>query len=269
VETSLRKLNTGARWKWLFVGFASLFFFVWLANTPAGLLGKADAVGYAVCHRIDARSFHLDERPIPLCARCSGMYLGALLGIGFQLSRGKPSRMPPLPIGLFFGLLALGFAFDGVNSYVQFFPEVEGLYQPHNYLRLLTGTGMGLAISAILVPAFNQTVWEDWDQQAGIGTWKQVASLVGLAIILDGFIILENPLILYPLAILSAMGVLIVLGAVYTLIWLMVFRKENQYKNYRQLWLPLMAGLMTALLQVATIDLVRYWLTGTWDGFQF
>jgi len=38
----------------------------WLLNTPEGLLGKADAVGYAVCHRIEARSFHLGERPIPL-----------------------------------------------------------------------------------------------------------------------------------------------------------------------------------------------------------
>ena len=51
----------------------------WLLNTPPGLLGKADAIGYAVCHRIDLRSFHLGERALPLCARCSGMYLGAML----------------------------------------------------------------------------------------------------------------------------------------------------------------------------------------------
>ena len=30
---------------------------VWLSYTPPGLLGKADAIGYAVCHRISARSF--------------------------------------------------------------------------------------------------------------------------------------------------------------------------------------------------------------------
>ncbi len=57
----------------------------WLWNTPAGLLGKADALGYAVCHRIDVRSFHLGERQLPLCARCTGMYLGAMLGLVFQV----------------------------------------------------------------------------------------------------------------------------------------------------------------------------------------
>ena len=30
-----------------------LLFVGWLLNTPGGLLGKADAIGYAVCHRID------------------------------------------------------------------------------------------------------------------------------------------------------------------------------------------------------------------------
>ena len=30
-----------------------ILLFAWLLNTPPGLLGKADAVGYAVCHRID------------------------------------------------------------------------------------------------------------------------------------------------------------------------------------------------------------------------
>ena len=73
-----------------------VLFLAWLINTPVGLLGKADAVGYAVCHRIDARSFHLGERPLPLCARCSGMYLGAMLGLTYQVRTGwRKSGMPP------------------------------------------------------------------------------------------------------------------------------------------------------------------------------
>ncbi|MFC1936831.1 hypothetical protein ACFLYP_04105 [Chloroflexota bacterium] len=40
----------------------------WLLNTPTGLLGKADAIGYAVCHQIAHRSFHIGDRPISLCA---------------------------------------------------------------------------------------------------------------------------------------------------------------------------------------------------------
>ncbi len=59
--------------------------FGWLLNTPSGLFGKAGAIGYSFCHRIDARSFHIGDIQFPLCARCSGMYLGALLALIFQL----------------------------------------------------------------------------------------------------------------------------------------------------------------------------------------
>ena len=61
----------------------------WLFNTPGGLLGKADAVGYAVCHRIDLRSFYIGDRQLPLCARCTGMYLGAMLGLVYQVFFGR------------------------------------------------------------------------------------------------------------------------------------------------------------------------------------
>jgi hypothetical protein len=73
----------------------SLLLFVWLALTPPGLLGKADAIGYAVCHRIAERSFLLGERAVPLCSRCSGMYLGALAGILFHLRFGRRGGLPP------------------------------------------------------------------------------------------------------------------------------------------------------------------------------
>jgi hypothetical protein len=56
---------------------------LWLIATPPGLWGKADAVGYAVCHRIAIRSFHLESKQLPLCARCTGQYLGAIIGLSY------------------------------------------------------------------------------------------------------------------------------------------------------------------------------------------
>lgn len=81
---------------WIVLIPVILIIFVWLLNTPAGLMGKADAIGYAVCHRIDLRSFHLGERQMPLCARCSGMYLGAMLGLACQAII-SPRRMGSPP----------------------------------------------------------------------------------------------------------------------------------------------------------------------------
>jgi hypothetical protein len=35
------------------------------------------------------------------------------------------------------------------------------------------------------------------------------------------------------------------------------------------MFIPLGAGFLMAMLQIAALDLVRYWLTGTWSGFNF
>jgi len=168
-------------WRVMVFSAAGLLLLGWLLNTPAGLLGKADAVGYAVCHRIDARSFHLGGRPIPLCARCTGMYLGAVLGLLYQFASGrKRSELPPLRVLAILGALAVAFFVDGLNSYLHFFPKVPTLYEPHNTLRLLTGTGMGLVIAAALFPAFNQTVWKDPSPQPALSSLRHLSGLLAL-----------------------------------------------------------------------------------------
>ncbi len=250
----------------LILGAALLL--IWLQTTPPGLLGKADAIGYAVCHRIDARSFHLGERAVPLCARCTGMYLGAMLGLLFQFVTaprhgGLPEKRlwPPL------ALLALAFAVDGSNSYLHFFPHAPGLYEPRNLLRLLSGTGVGLVMAAFVYPAFQQTVWKQWVGKPALKGYRSLGLLVLLALLVDAAALTENPLLLYPLALISAGGVLVLLSMIYGMLWMMVWRTENQAETPRQVVIPLLIGLVFGLLQIALLDFLRYQLTGTWDGF--
>jgi uncharacterized membrane protein len=247
---------------------AGLLFLGWLLNTPPGLLGKADAISYAVCHRIDLRSFHLGERQLPLCARCTGMYLGAILGMVYQLVL-SPRRggLPPKRImAVLVALLAL-FGIDGLNSYFSLLPIGPPLYQPNNILRLFTGTGMGLLIAAALYPAFNQTIWRRWLPDAALRNLRVFGGLLILAVLLDLLVLTGNPLVLYPLALVSAGGVLVLLTMVYSMTWLMVFRSENHFDHSFQLWLPLVGGFILGLIQIGLFDLARYFLTGTWDGF--
>jgi len=254
-------------WKWLVIVVALLVLVGWLVFTPQGLLGKADAIGYAVCHRIDLRSFHIGDRPLPLCARCSGMYLGALVGIVYQFAQGRRMGMPGWKALAFFALLALAFAVDGSNSFLHLIDGAPSLYQPSNTLRLITGTGMGLAMAAVLAPTFNQTMWQAWDARPLLGSLKQIAGLLGLSALLVALVLTESPLVLYPLALLSSASVLVVLSLVYSMVVVMLFRGENRFARWRELWLPLTGGFILALLQLAGFDLVRYLLTGTWSGF--
>lgn len=257
-----------AIWQWLAIAGVGLLLIGWLLNTPAGLLGKADAVGYAVCHRIDGRSFHLGDRQIPLCARCTGMYLGAMLALIFQYRAGRwRAGAPPKRVIAVLAGLALAFTIDGLNSYLSLFPAFPTLYEPRNWLRLLTGTGLGMAISAALFPAFSQTVWRELDIRPALPGLRTLGLLLLGAAAVDGIVLSENPLLLYPLALASAAGVLVLLTMVYSMVWVMLLKTENQYLRLQQMWFPIVLGFGSALLQIGLLDIGRYLLTGTWGGF--
>lgn len=262
-----KKISKQFFFKSILVILSILITYFWLDFAPDGLLGKMDAVGYAVCHRIDERSFHLGERALPLCSRCSGMQLGALLGLGFQSLWGRRGNFPPRKILFVLGFLALFFVVDGVNSYLNFVPFISSIYPSQNWLRLVSGTGLGLGMATVIYPIFNQTLWKDWVDAPSIEGWKQFFALLGLALLLDVTILSENPLVLYPLAVLSGLAVLIVLGICYSLLVVMLIKKDNQYLSWRSAWVPILSGFTIAITQTFVIDLVRFAFTGAWGGF--
>jgi len=267
----MRKLLVSLkRYKWIVPILTLVVLIVWLLETPAGLLGKADAIGYAVCHQIPARMYHLDDRPLPLCVRCSGMYLGAMAGLIYQFLR-KPRHggMLTWKSGIPFLILAAAWALDGFNSFIHLIPGVTGIYEPSNNLRLITGLGMGTAMAAIVAPIFHQTIWSQYSPQEAFTNLRAYLELLAVIILTGLLAWTENPLILYPFALISAAGVMVVLTMVYTMVWVMVFRQENSFHTLQNLVVPLSAGFLTALLQIALIDYLRYQLTGTWGGFTF
>lgn len=259
-----------------FVPLAALLVLAgFLFITPPGLLGKADGIGYAVCHRIDERSFHLLGRQLPLCARCTGEFNAAAITFLFLgLVRRKRSGMPLKGIQALLALFFVAFAVDGANSYLYllkqtyegFLPQIPNLYVPNNTLRLLTGSGMGIAIASMLYPVVNQTLWRSSDGRPAL-TWKEFGGLLGLILLVDLGILSEQPIILYPIAFLSVLGVLTLLTTIFTMVWVILMRQENAFETIRQLWMPVAAGLTIALLMISVIDLLRLQLTGTWGGF--
>src|ERR1041384_1877942 len=129
------------RWMAIGVGItAAVVVCVRILGTPDGIDGKFDAIGYAICHRIDARSFLINGMPMPLCARCTGIYLGVVVCflIALVSGRAKASRLPSIKVSIALIIFVAIMGFDGVNSYIHLFPGGTGLYTPQNWLRLVT-----------------------------------------------------------------------------------------------------------------------------------
>lgn len=247
----------------------------WIYIAPPGLLGKLDAVGYAVCHRLDSHSLHVAGQQMPLCARCTGEFNAAFIALIFQgfISR-KRSKLPSRGILAVLAVFFLSFAIDGSNSYLALlkqsyagaFDKIPNLYVTDNTLRVLTGSGMGIAMASVLYPMYNQSIWHQVDERRSL-EWPQFGILVSIVLLFDLGMLSGSPIILYPVAFISTAGVLALLSMVFSIVWVMTMRQDNTFSLVRQLWLPALAGLTLAFILILGIDLFRFNLTHTWSGF--
>lgn len=273
LTSSASRVQNLTRWSVLVavtIGLAA-----WMYIAPPGLMGKLDAIGYAVCHRLDSHSLHIGSLQMPLCARCTGEFNAAAIALIFQaVVSPRQSRLPGKGIGAVLVVLFLAFAVDGVNSYTTLMRTltpgtlgfIPALYATDSVTRVFTGSGVGVVLAAVLYPMYNQSVW----QTPGPGRaldWRKLGLLLGLIVLVDVAILTESPLVLYPVAILSSLGVLALLSLVFSIVWIMVMRQDNTFGTTRQLWLPAAAGATLAFVMILGIDLIRFGLTHTWSGF--
>ncbi len=155
---------------------------------------------------------------------------------------------------------------DGLNSYVDLMRGVPLFYEPRNELRLITGALNGLAMSALLWPMVNFSLWRNPLPEPAIRDGRDLGILLLLeagvvALVLSGWSAL-----LYPLALASALGVLTLLTLTMTVLVVIIAGRENRYERWRDALTPLLVGLVIALLLIGLMDFFRYALTGTITG---
>jgi uncharacterized membrane protein len=254
---------------WIIAVLGGLIVGVWLFSTPPGLLGKADAIGYAVCHRIAARSFQVHDRPLPLCARCTGTYLGVITGLLAFAAQGRlrAGRLPRIRILALLAVGVVAYGLDGLNSYLSLFEAYTPIYQPTNTLRLITGYAFGLAMITVVAPVFNAIVWRVPQPAAPLRSVKELAALVAVSALVIAAVLIQVPALLIAFGLISAAGVLVMFGVVGSALFLTVTGHENSATRWADLVIPVLAGLVFAVSVIGAIDAVRYLFTGTWNGF--
>src|SRR5688572_2741843 len=273
---SQRLSAPSSRLTWIAAATLLIALVLWVSFTPGGILGKADAVGYAVCHRITVRSFAYEEggRQLPMCARCTGTFIGVLVGLlgpGLLFRRRHAGMWPTWPIMLVMIALSAFWAFDGANSFTFLIPsdKIPHLYQPGNFLRLLTGTAHGITMGSLILPIANASLWADVTPKRTLNSFWEYMVLLGIGAVMMAMILSEQPIFMYPLGLISAVGAMSILSVVNTVLMATILRQENQARTLREALPLIMFGFAMTTSLIGMIDAMRFAMFGSWDGFVF
>ncbi len=177
-----------------------------------------------VCHQIAERSFVVEGAVLPVCARCTGIYMGfGVMMLYFLFQK----RLYRNEIGSFRRILLTALFFlpisiDGFFSYI-------GWIESTNFRRLSTGILAGCSLPIFLIFSGNIEL-EQIEEKQKIISWKEQMMLLGLIGLLGYFLIKEKGWYL-------GYSVLIVFGVfgLFASIFYILLRQLSQAPK-KQLW---------------------------------
>jgi len=253
----------GNRREWLLLLGSVAGLIVLTVLLPGGPLDKADRLGYAACHQIPERSYWVGGRPMPLCARCTGSYLGALAGLALLVltGRGRARLIPPTRVLVVLVAFLALWLLDGLNSYLALI-GLPHLYEPRNLYRAVTGSLQGLTISVLILPFLNVNLWAQTQAMPTLRNLKEAAALpLVTAIIVLG---LQSGLedVLFPLALLSTVGLLVLFAIPNTVALVLIFGRDGQITRRLEAAAFLAVGLALSLAEMSGISLWKGIISG-------
>lgn len=247
-------------WRYAFIGLLGALLLGLVLWPGVPLDRKIQMTGYGICAQL--HTVQMGGMTLPICARNTGIYTSFMVTSLYLLAlgRGRAGKLPPLPITItlfvFIGLMAI----DGFNSlFLDLF--LPHLYTPNNVLRTLSGMGMGIAIAVLLFLMLNLSLRRNVDDtQPVIANWLEL----GGAIVINALVLLAMygniGWFYWPVAIVSATGILGVLFCVNLLLGALLMRYEGAVTRVAQLAKPATVALVLTVVQISALAWVRYYL---------
>ncbi len=211
-----------------------------------------------VCHQIPEHSFWIDGQVLPLCARCTGQFGGALLAIVALVVAGRYRRslFAPWWAQGVMAALAAWWALDGVNSFLYGLLGRPWLYEPMNGLRLITGLGLGLVAGVELLPAVALSIVRQPERRPIIDRPIEILVLLG-GLMLAGAIGLSGRLPYLLAAAWPALGVAALLGGANGLLLVLVTGATPESLSRGRLGAFALGGLGLGLLEAGALATLR------------
>jgi uncharacterized membrane protein len=230
---------------------------------PWPLYDKLWGIAYGICPQRPGHSLFFGGVQMPIEAREGGMYAGFLLGFAYLviLGRGKARNLPPQKIlTILIGFIVL-MGLDGLNA-VAYDLYLPTPYTPNLLMRSGTGLLTGLALAGIMLPIFNQSIWQQSTSVASLSSWRElVPALLLIAVFWAAGLSGWKPL-LYPISSVAIFGQVILLVSLGAMMASIFLRREGQVSNFTELAPLILLGLVAVVVLLGATSTVRYGLFG-------
>jgi uncharacterized membrane protein len=223
---------------WFIIGLGIIYLVIiggLLFWPGATFLDRLHYLDGGICGQIPTHTFTLGDQKLPLCVRCTGMYLGFSLGVLILFLRGR-HHAQGLPRPALALTLLSGIAFMGVDGFNSLFTDlnIPHLYQPNNILRLITGLLTGIAMAAFLMPSLNAILWKQRDPRLSVHSFKELGLQI-LGLVFIGLVALSQAsFLLYPIAIISSIGAIVALSSINLTFVVVITGWTERFETYRQ-----------------------------------
>jgi uncharacterized membrane protein len=234
-----------------------------LVLTPGSLSEKYLLICSGSCAQRPAHTYYLGNQKLPVEARMVGIFCGFLLTWIFLwfIGRTRAGKLSKWDINLLLGLMVLSMVLDGLNATLYDFGWFHP-YQPQNWLRLLTGTMSGIGLAGLIYPLYNFAIWKFPWETAPFQKWVEFGALLILGATLMVLVMSGWDWLFLPLATLTVLGGLWMMSVFNLLIYVVLARRENLYRDSWDVLPTLVAVFLFSLVEFGATAIVRHLFLG-------
>lgn len=226
---------------------------------PWPLYDKLWGIAFGICPQRPGHSLFFGGVQMPIEAREGGMYAGFLLGFAYLviLGHGKARNLPPPKILIILTSFIVLMGLDGLNA-VAYDLYLPTPYTPNLLMRSGTGLLTGLALAGIMMPIFNQSIWQQNKSVASLSSWRElVPALLLIAVLWAAGLSGWRPF-LYPISSVAIFGQVILLVGLGAMMASIFLRREGQVSNFTELAPLILLGIVAVVVLLGATSAARF-----------
>jgi len=219
----------------------------------AYLYDVLDFLGSGICHQKILVTFEYNKVYMPVCSRCTGIYIGFLFSLIILLliERRIKSEVPSTKVLV---SITASVLFIGLDIFLTSY----GIVEPNNLIRFITGFIVGWGFALIILPLSNSVMWQKavkrkyLEKKINISIWL----IAGVVVSFLFFISYKSLLTLWGFF--SILGLMLFYAFIFLILLFTFLRKiSNNIKSKGKYMIYLFYGLLSSAAFLAVSATLR------------